>query len=319
VVVIDDAVETAAETRVDRARRQRRPRNPVTWVRGGGLSTLIFLLPLIGLFALFSWWPVIKSLVLSFQQTNFVGPAEWVGWSNFERAFADPLLGTAAWNTTWFTILAIVIGYPVPIIVAVFVAELRKARGFAAGLAYIPTIIPPVVSVLLWKTFYDPGENGVFNTIVGWFGLGPFPWLQDGDWAMPSMVLQSCWAGFGTATIIYLASLMSIQSDLYEAAEVDGASIWRRVWHVTLPQMRGIMLILLLLQLIGTFQVFTEPFIMTNGGPENRTVTILMLIYRYAFLAGDYGKATALSLVLALALCLLSGIYMWLTRKWSTT
>ena len=317
MVVIDRDVERAARPVPPPARRRRR--TPVTWVRGGGLSTLVFLMPLIVLFALFSWWPVVKSLVLSFQQTNFIGPAEWVGWDNFERVFADPLLGTAAWNTTWFTILAVVIGYPVPVITAVFIAELRKARGFAAGLAYIPTIIPPVVSVLLWKTFYRPDESGVFNTMLGWVGLGPYPWLQDGTSAMPSMVIQACWAGFGAATVIYLAALMSIQSDLYEAAEVDGASIWRRIWHVTLPQLRGIMLIMLLLQLIGTFQVFTEPFIMTNGGPENRTVTILLLIYRYAFLASDYGKATALSLVLALALCLLSGIYLWATRKWSTT
>jgi multiple sugar transport system permease protein len=91
------------------------------------------------------------------------------------------------------------------------------------------------------------------------------------------------------------------------------------VWHITLPQLRGILLIMLLLQLIGTFQVFTEPFIMTGGGPENRTTTVLMLIYNYAFIAGDYGKATALSLMLAAALCVLSAIYMRLTRNWSRT
>ncbi len=104
-------------------------------------------------------------------------------------------------------------------------------------------------------------------------------------------MLQVAWAGAGATTIIYLAAIASIQSDLYEAAELDGAGIFSRIWHVTLPQMRGVILLMLLLQIIGTFQIFAEPFIMTGGGPENKTTTLLILIYRYAFIQGDYGKA----------------------------
>lgn len=288
------------------------------WVRRGGLMNLVFFLPLLLSFSYFSWWPILRSLVLSVQQTNFI-VSEWVGLSNFERVLADPLLGTAVWNTTYFTILAIIFGFPVPILVAVLIAEMRRTRGLASGLAYLPVIIPPVVAVLLWKTFFDPRPAGLFNTIFGWFGLGPFPWLNDGNWVIPSIVLQATWAGFGTGVIIYLATLMTIRTELYEAAEIDGARILRRFWHVTLPQMRGILLIMLLLQMIGTFQVFTEPYIMTGGGPENRSLTILLLIYRYAFVAGDYGRATALSLLLAVALSLLSAVYLWVTRRWSST
>lgn len=172
--------------------------------------------------------------------------------------------------------------------------------------------------MLLWKTFYDPRPDGLFNTILGWFGLKPLAWLNDGDLALPSIVLQATWAGAGTATIIYIASLMTIRTELYEAAEIDGASIPRRFWHVTLPQMRNVIFVMLLLQLIGTFQIFTEPYIMTGGGPDNRTTSILLLIYRYAFLNGDYGKATALSLLLAIFLALLSLVYFRLTRRWSS-
>ncbi|WP_166355689.1 carbohydrate ABC transporter permease [Phytoactinopolyspora limicola] len=299
--------------------RRRRRRSPVTWARSGGMASVVFLLPLLITFGFFSWLPVAKSLVLSMQRTNLVTAAEWVGLANFERVLADPLLWTAVWNTTWFTLLAVVVGFPVPVMLAVFIGELRKSRGLASALAYIPVILPPVVAVLLWKAYYNPGPDGLFNTVLGWFGLGPFPWLQDGTMAMPSIVVQATWAGFGGTTIIYLAALRSVRTDLYEAAEVDGASIWRRVWHITLPQLRGIMLIMLLLQLIGTFQVFTEPFIMTGGGPENRTTTILMLIYNYAFIAGDYGKATALSLMLAGVLSIVSAVYLFLTRTWSKT
>lgn len=289
----------------------------VTWVRGGGLTTLLFFVPLLFTFGYFAWWPILRSLVLSLQKTNLVTEPSWVAFDNFARVLADPLLGTAVMNTIWFAVLALIIGFPVPVLLATFMAEMRRSRQIASVLVYLPVIIPPVVSVLLWKQFYDPSTDGLFNAFLGVFGIGPLPWLQDGNMAMPSIVLQATWAGFGQAAIIYLAALMSIQSELYEAAEMDGASVVRRFWHITLPQLRGIMLLMLLLQIIGTMQVFTEPFVMTGGGPVNRTTTVLMLIYKYAFMQGDYGKATALSLLLAVALTLVSVVYLRLTRSWS--
>jgi multiple sugar transport system permease protein len=296
----------------------RRSRSPIAWVRGGGLSTFVFFVPLLLSFGFFSWWPILRSLVLSLQQTNFI-TTEWVGLDNFARVLADPLLGTAVANTVLFTVLALVIGFPVPILLAVIIAELRRTRGLASVLAYLPVIIPPVVAVLLWKTFYRPDESGLFNTVLGWFGIAPLQWLNDPNLVIPSIVVQATWASFGTAVIIYLATLMSIRTELYEAAEIDGASIMRRFWHVTLPQMRAVLLVMLLLQLIGTLQVFTEPYIMTGGGPANRSLTILLLIYRYAFVSGDYGRATALSLLLAIVLTGLSAVYLQLTRRWSTS
>lgn len=287
------------------------------WARKGGIGVLLFSLPMVLAFGVFGWWPILRSLLLAVQKTNFVGPAEWVGFDNFARVFADPLLGTAVWNTVWYVLLAVVIGFPVPILLAVFIAELRRTRTIASVFAYIPVILPPVVSVLLWKQFYDPSANGLFNTVFGWFGIGPLPWLQDALSAMPSIVVQATWAGFGGTVIIYLAALMSVPAELYEAAEVDGARVMRRFWHITLPQLRTVILFMLLLQVIGTFQVFTEPYVMTGGGPNNSTTTVLLLIFRYAFVAGDYGKATALSLLLAVFLCLLSAFYLWLTRKWA--
>ncbi len=184
-------------------------------------------------------------------------------------------------------------------------------------LVFLPVIIPPVVSILLWKVFYDPDASGAFNTVLGIVGIGPLPWLQSPATAMPSIVLEATWATFGSATIIYLATLLSIDSQLYEAAEIDGASILRRFWHVTLPQLRGLLLLMFLLQVIGTFQVFTEPYLLTNGGPNNSTVTILMLIFRYAFVAGDFGRATALSVLLAVFLGVVAALYLYLTRRWS--
>ncbi|WP_353116156.1 sugar ABC transporter permease [Microbacterium sp.] len=308
---IGDAVPATAAAAPRHRNRFRR------WVRKGGPGMLLFALPMIVSFGVFGWWPILRSLLLSVQKTNFVGPAEWVGLDNFARVLADPLLGTAVLNTVWYTVLAMIIGFPLPVLLAVFIAELRRTRTIASVFAYIPVILPPVVSVLLWKQFYNPSSNGLFNTVLGWLGLDPLPWLQNSLMAMPSIVVQATWAGFGGTVIIYLAALMAVPPELYEAAEVDGARVLRRFWHITLPQLRTVILFMLLLQVIGTFQVFTEPYVMTGGGPDNSTTTILMLIFRYAFISSDYGKATALSLMLAVFLCLLSAVYLWLTRKWA--
>jgi len=213
-----------------------------------------------------------------------------------------------------------VIGYPLPLVVAVLMSEARRFRGLYSALAYLPVVVPPVVSVLLWRFFYDAGPTGVFNTMLGWVGLGPFPWIQDADWAMPSLVLAATWAGAGGTIIIYLAALTSVPAELYEAAEIDGAGLWHKIWHVTLPQLRGVLFITLILQVIATAQVFLEPYLFTNGGPANATLTVLLLIYNYAFansLGGNYGAATALSLMLAVVLAILSIVYFRLTRSWS--
>jgi multiple sugar transport system permease protein len=302
--------------------KRRRRRTPATWVRGGGLSTLVFLLPLLAIFGLFSWFPIIRAAVMSFQQTNLVSPAQWVGLANFRNVLTDPDLVTALKNTGWFAVLALLFGYPIPLVMAVVMSEVKRFRGLFTALAYLPVVVPPVVSVLLWKFFYEADNEGVFNHMLHWFGLGPWPFLQSPNGAMPSLVLEATWAAAGGTVIIYLAALTSVPAELYDAAEVDGASIWKKVWHVTMPQMRGVMLITLILQLIGTAQVFLEPFLFTDGGPANHTLTLLLLIYNYAFgssLSGDFGSATALSLLLAAALGLFSALYFRVTRSWSTS
>ena len=301
--------------------RPRARRTPRDWLRDGGLSTLIIALPMILVFGVFSWFPIGRALVMSLQQTNLISTPEFVGLDNFVFVLQDPLLGKAVANTLWFALLALVFGYPLPLAAAVLMSEVRRMRGLFSALAYLPVVVPPVVAVLLWKFFYDASPTGVFNTIAGWVGLGPFPWLQDASSAMPSLVLEATWAAAGGTVIIYLAALVGVRTELYEAAEVDGAGVWRKIWHVTLPQLRGVLFITLILQVIGTSQVFLEPFLFTGGGPNNATLTVLMLIYDYAFgssLGGNYGAATALSLMLAGVLAVLSAIYFRVTRPWSS-
>jgi multiple sugar transport system permease protein len=303
-------------TRVGMPPQVRRQNRAIRWMRRGGISTVLIATPLIVAFAYFAWGPIIRGVVLSFQKTNLVAPATWVGLDNFTYVLSDPLLGQATLNTLWFTALALVFGFPVPLFVAIVMAEVRRRRGLYSVLAYLPVVVPPVAAILLWKTFYDPSPQGAFNSIAALVGAGPFPWLNSPATAMPSIVLEATWATAGSTVIIYLAALTSVRHELYEAAELDGAGIWARVWHVTLPQIRGVILIMLLLQVIGTMQVFTEPYVFTGGGPRDSTLTLLLMIFRYAFVNRDFGAATALSVLLALGLAIISLIFQRATRGW---
>jgi multiple sugar transport system permease protein len=308
-------------SRVHPARLARLARLPR--VSRDGLSTVVFLLPVLVIFGVFSWFPIVRAIVMSVQETNLVATPTFVGADNFARVLADPLFWRAVANTAYFTILALIFGFPIPLVLAVIMSEARRFRGLYSALAYIPVVIPPVVAVLLWRlAFFDPRPAGVFNTILGSVGIGPLPWLQNAATAMPSIVLEATWAAAGGTVIIYLAALLSVPPELYDAAEVDGASIWRKLRHVTLPHLRGVIFLTLILQLIATAQLFTEPFLFTGGGPANATTTVLLLIYHYAFqnsLGGDYGMAAALSVMLAAFLAVFTAGYFWLTRSWSTS
>lgn len=302
--------------------KRRRVRSLATWARGDGLAALLFLVPMLFIFGLFSWYPIVRAVVMSFQTTNLVTAPKFVGAANFVQVVHDPLFWTAVKNTGWFALLALVLGYPTPLVAAVLMSEVRRWKGVYSALAYLPVVVPPVVAVLLWKFFYDASPTGVFNTVLHWVHIGPQPWIQSQGQAMPALVVEATWAAAGSTLIIYLAALTGVSTELYDAGEVDGASLWNKVWHITLPQLRGILLVTLILQVIGTAQVFLEPFLFTSGGPVNSTTTILLLIYDYAFqnsLGGDYGAATALSVMLAVFLAVLSLVYFRLTRSWSNS
>jgi multiple sugar transport system permease protein len=273
-----------------------------------------FLSAALVVFAVFSWWPVVRGVVLSFQQVNFVTSPDWVGWENFERLFADPLFVVAWRNTAYFTVLALVIGFGVPFLTAVVLNELQHAKGYFRLLVYLPVMLPPVVTALLWKWFYDPGP-GLFNSVLRGLGLPTSQWLDSSSTSMISLVLVITWANMGSATLIYLAALQTIPGELYEAADLDGAGIGKKIWHVTIPQTKFVILMLLLLQVVATMQIFTEPYVMTGGGPEESTVTVLLLLYRYAFYYNDFGTASALSLILFAVLGVFSFLYLKITRK----
>ncbi len=157
--------------------RRRVRRTPLTWYRGGGLANLLFVLPMVFVFFFFSWSPIVQSVIMSLQKTNLI-VAEWVGFDNYVAVLTDPELGRAVINTIYFAVLALLFGFPLPLFMAVLMSEVRRGKGLYSALAYLPVVIPPVVAVLLWKFFYSADPSGVFNTVLGWVGIPPQPWLS---------------------------------------------------------------------------------------------------------------------------------------------
>ncbi|MFD9795432.1 carbohydrate ABC transporter permease [Streptomyces sp. NPDC059070] len=272
-----------------------------------------FLIGAVLCFAFFSWYPMAREFVLAFQKTEG-GRTTWAGWSNLSHVFHDPAFWQAWRNTLLFTGLALVLGFALPFLVAVLLNELRHGQGYLRMLVYLPVMLPPVASVLLFKYFYDPGY-GLFNRVLELLHLPAQQWLQSTGTAMVSVVIAATWMNMGSATLVYLAALQGIPGELYEAAELDGAGLLRKIWHVTVPQTRLVLSLMFLMQIIATMQVFTEPFLLTNGaGPEGSTTTVVYLIYQYAFNFNDYGGAAALGLCLLVLLAGFSAAYVRLSR-----
>ncbi|MEU5217408.1 sugar ABC transporter permease [Streptomyces sp. NPDC020807] len=273
-----------------------------------------FLLGAVVCFALFSWYPMVREFLLAFQRTEN-GESVWVGLDNFRTVFNDPAFWQAWANTLWYTALALVLGFLVPFLLAITINEFRHGKGYLRLLVYLPVMLPPVAAVLLFQYLYDPGY-GLLNELLGLLHLPGQQWLQDADIAMLSLVVASTWMNMGGATLIYLAALQGIPGELYEAAELDGAGLLRKIWHVTIPQTRLVLSLMLLMQIIATMQVFVEPFLLTGGaGPEGSTTTVVYLIYQYAFNFNNYGAAAALGLLLLVLLAGFSAAYVKLSRS----
>jgi multiple sugar transport system permease protein len=302
-------MDVVASRRRGRTRPSRRKRDVQR-----NLTAYGFLCAALICFALFSWYPMIREVFLSFQKNNFVTDPIWVGFDNFKSVIADSVFWPAWINTAEFTLLALVIGYLVPFVSALILNEMRHARAYLRFVVYLPVMLPPAVSVLLFKWFYDPGA-GLFNQILSFVHLPTLSWLDSSSTALISLVIVSTWMNLGSGTLIYLAALQTIPSELYEAAELDGAGVFKRIRHVTIPQTKLILLVMLLLQIIATMQVFIEPFMLTGGGPEDATVTVAYLMYQYAFNFGNFGGGGALGLMLMGVLLVFSIAYLRVSRE----
>ncbi|KQY46974.1 carbohydrate ABC transporter permease [Cellulomonas sp. Root137] len=268
--------------------------------------------PFVLFFLVFTAWPVVSSLFMSvtdLKSRDLQNPfaVNLVGFENFSTVLTDPLFQKAALNTLYF----VVVGVPLTILLALAIAlalntGITKLSGFFRVGYYLPVVTSIVAVAVVWRFLLQP-ENGLINEVLGWFGIQGPDWLGSTTWAMPSLIAMSVWRSLGTLVVIFLAGLQSVPKALHEASALDGANAWQRLRNITLPTLRPTMLFAGVITGIGFLQFFEEPFVMTQGGPLNSTLSVAYLIYN-TFGFGNYGVAAAMSYVLFAAVVLLTVI-----------
>ena len=278
------------------------------------LSFYLFIAPwTLGLLA-FILGPIVASLALGFTQYDIILPAKWVGLKNFRDLFADPLFRISLGNTVYIVLVAVPLGMVISFLIALLLNQ--KVRGMAAYRTgyFIPSIVPAVASAALWLYLLQP-QWGLVNGFLDLFGIKGPTWLASTTWSKPSIIMLMVWASGGTM-IIYLAGLQDIPDTLYEAAAIDGASWLRRLVHVTIPLMTPTIFFTLVMGIIGTFQVFSVVFVLTDGmgGPLNSTKPLVLMIYQSAFTDFNMGYAAAQTVVLFLILLIVSLIQLRILR-----
>lgn len=282
-----------------------RPRR-INWRKQG--VAYLFLLPALIIFTLVTWYPILNTILYSFQKVNLAGPQGWVGLANYTRMFGNPIFYAAWKNALTYVLLSLVMGAMVPIILALIINEMRGLSSFFQTIVYLPTLIPIAVGLIVWRQIYAP-EGGILNSILKYFDLPTQLWLQDPMLAKPALIVIMTWIGAGGATLLYLYALREIPTELFEAAELDGFSVFQRIRYLALPLLRHRIQIMLVLQIITVAQVFTEPFVLTNGGPANSTTSPVLEIYNTAFTRTDFGLASAWGVSMLVALALFSILY----------
>lgn len=295
--------------------RSGRPRHNAAEARAGIILSIPFLL----LFAVFTAWPLFQSLFMSFtdfkirdMQTPFaVNP---VGFDNYVTAVNDPVFQQGALNTAIF----VVVGVPLTMAAALAAAVAldkgitRLRSVFRVGF-YTPVVTSIVAVAVVWRFLLQP-DTGLVNTVLGWVGIDGPNWLGDTRTALPSLIAMVVWRNFGTGMIIFLAGLQAVPWSLHEAAALDGASSWQRFWNVTIPGLRPTLLFVLVTTTIGYLQFFEEPYVMTQGGPLNSTISASMVTYRQ-FGFGNYGVAGAMAYLTFVVIVLVSIAQFRLARE----
>lgn len=274
----------------------------------------IFLLPFLFIYALVVWYPIVKTIISSFQEVNLMGFQNWVGLNNYIRMFGNPVFYTAWKNVIIYVLLSLVIGSLVPIVLAIMINEMRRLSSFFQTVVYLPALVPVAVALIVWRQIYAP-SGGILNSLLELVGIPPQLWLQNPVLAKPAIIVIMTWIGAGGTTLIYLSGLREIPLELYEAAELDGFSVFKRIWYITLPSISSRIKILVVLQVIIVAQVFTEPFILTGGGPANSTISPVLELYYTAFNRYSFGLAAAWSVSIMVVLGGFCILYVWWSQR----
>lgn len=279
-------------------------------------SSYLMIAPGVIIFTVFTLAALIFAIYLTFHRWSIIEPDKpYVGLQNYQDMIHDERFTQSILNTVYFTGASVPITMAIGLLLALLLNQPIRGRAVFRTAYYLPVVTPFVVSALLWKWLYN-GDYGLFDyyLVKGHVIDQPLLWLSDKDLAMPAVVLMSIWSGVGFSMVVYLAGLQAIPEQLYESAKLDGAGTLRRIWYVTIPMLRPTTLFLLVIGIIGSLQVFTQIFVMTSGGPVNKTTTMVYYMYLWAFKYYDMGYASTLAFALFLMLLVFTALQIRLFR-----
>lgn len=280
----------------------------------------IFLSPAMGVIAVFFVIPVLAAFMLSFTDFDIYALGNWdyirfVGFQNYVRIIETPLFWKALKNTFYFVLA----GGPLSVAVSLGTAlmlnsKLAKFKSFYRTVYFLPVVSSLIAVAIIWRYLYHPA-HGILNYLLSQFGIAPIDWLGDPDIAMPAIIIMAVWKNFGYNMLIFIAGLQNIPDDLYEAAHLDGASWWQQFKEITIPMLKPTTVFVVMITIIGYFQLFAEPYVMTQGGPLNATTSIVLLMYEQGFRWWSMGYAAAIAFVLFAIILFFTLLQMLLQRS----
>jgi multiple sugar transport system permease protein len=279
-----------------------------------------FVAPALLVIGVFFFLPVFAALLMSLTDFDIYALADlrnlrFVGLSNYIQLLQTPLFWQAFGNTLYFVIVGVPLSIGVSLGTALLLhSRLARFKAFFRTALFAPVVTTLVAVAVIWRYLFNT-RYGLLNYALGGVGIQPIDWLGDPHWAMPAIIVFAVWKNFGYNMIILLAGLQSIPEELYEAARIDGASIWRQFRYVTLPMLAPILLMVSILTIAGYFQLFAEPYVMTQGGPLQSTVSVLYLMYEEGFKWWNLGSASAVAFVLFLVIFAITALQLRYTRQ----
>lgn len=268
------------------------------------IAGYLFISPFILGFLIWFMVPAVVAVWLIFQDWNLISVPRFIGLKNILRLAKDPLFIKSLQVTVYYTLISVPLGMVIGFLVALLMNSKVKAISFFRTVFYLPSIVPAVANAMLWSFIFN-SEYGLLNAMLRMIGFNKVLWLQDPKLSVPALILMSLW-GIGGGMVIYLAGLQGIPVALYEAAEIDGADRFSQLWYVTIPLMSPIIFFNLIMGIIGSFQVFSAGYLITNGGPQNSTLFYVLYNYKTAFQYLDMGYASVLAWVLFFIILILT-------------
>ena len=275
-----------------------------------------FLLPSLVLFATFTGIPVIAALGISFTQWDLFNPARFIGLDNYTKLFGDPIFARVMGNTAYFVLLSVPVQMLIGLGCALALNRGIRGQTFFRIAYFLPVVTSTIAAALVWAWLFN-ANFGLINALLSLVGITDVPrWLASTQWAMPAVIIVSIWQNLGYAMVLFLAGLQNIRADLYDAAAIDGARGWRRLWFITLPLLSPTTFFVLIISIIGSFQIFELVFVMTQAGPANATNTLVYYIYQNGFQFYQMGYASAAAMVLFLIVLIFTLVQYKLQRRW---